>query len=100
MVEFSVLHKLPTFSTLADQPHSGPHSHIINKKICLDRENSLQSDERVCGGQNSLWSNPENVIAESKKHTLYSSANMGKWGCNDCNQKGDRFDMQGVCRGK
>jgi hypothetical protein len=35
-----------------------------------------------------------------KKHSLYWSPNMGKWGCNDCNQKGDRFDMQGVCKGK
>jgi hypothetical protein len=35
-----------------------------------------------------------------KEHSLYWSPNMGKWGCNDCKQKGDRFDMQGVCRGK
>jgi hypothetical protein len=34
-----------------------------------------------------------------KKHTLYWSSNIGKWGCNDCNQKGDKFDMQGVCKG-
>jgi hypothetical protein len=37
---------------------------------------------------------------EDKKHSLYWSPNMGKWGCNDCNQKGDKFDMQGFCKGK
>jgi hypothetical protein len=36
----------------------------------------------------------------STLHSLYWSANTGKWGCKNCKEKGDKFDMQGVCKGK
>ena len=78
------------------------HRHLlltINKNEIKYGEN-LYDSHSLRGGQNSLRSNPDNVIQESKKHNLYWSASMGKWGCNDCKQKGDRFDMQGACKGK
>jgi predicted transcriptional regulator len=83
-------------------PRTDPSSTIINNQIKYGE--NVNDNEPLRGGQNSLRSNPqpEDVIEEnnSKKHTLYWSANMGKWGCNDCNQKGDKFDMQGVCKCK
>jgi hypothetical protein len=34
------------------------------------------------------------------QHNLYWTDNIVKWGCNDCNEKGDRFNRPGVCKGK
>ena len=69
---------------------------IINKKQ-IEYGDNLSQLGSVCGGHFSFTIPEEN---NGKKHTLYWSSNIGKWGCNDGNQKGDKFDMQGVCKGK
>ncbi len=97
---FNKLREIDCKEKCTPRSHTNPSSTIIKNKIKYG-ENSYDSPS-LRGGENSLQSNCNETIEDNtitNKHKKYWMANIGIWGCENCKVKGDRFDLQGECKG-
>lgn len=78
-----------------------PGTHHTNNEASeseIESKISIDHNQRACGGENSFNPTQEVTLQVSKPKLSFS---YGKWHCEGCNQKGDRFDMEDhKCNGK